>query len=443
MLNRRILAFVAVLALVVCAAPADAQQASRPYRGLFGGSGQGPQSLGLNMSFFGAYDSNVLASQPTGNVDPRYQQSGGYGGATASLDYNRNVGQTVFDFSGGTSYRYYPSYKAMNGANSFASAGLSTKLSPRTTLKATESAAYSPYYSLGALPGAPPGQTGDVAPINPEYPLLQQSIISLYSSGSLAYQTSARSSFAADYSINYRDYRSRDSHYSNWLAGGTYSYLMTRYTSAQFAYHYGEGRYPLMAVSGGTRSDRSHNVSFGMSYTLPISPSRSMTMGFAVGTSIYSTIGPAGTTPADNYSASNRVIWTGSAYLSRQIARSWSGSVSYTRGLQYVTGFSGPFYSDSVSASLGGYMGSRGHLTLGGAYSSGQVRPVGTGYGYGTYSGRVNYQLALGRYLATFVEYGYYHYLFDQTVLLPTGINRGVNRQSAQVGLNLWLPLFR
>ncbi len=164
MLNRRILAFVAVLALVVCAAPADAQQASRPYRGLFGGSGQGPQSLGLNMSFFGAYDSNVLASQPTGNVDPRYQQSGGYGGATASLDYNRNVGQTVFDFSGGTSYRYYPSYKAMNGANSFASAGLSTKLSPRTTLKATESAAYSPYYSLGALPGAPPGQTGDVAP---------------------------------------------------------------------------------------------------------------------------------------------------------------------------------------------------------------------------------------------------------------------------------------
>jgi hypothetical protein len=168
-----------------------------------------------------------------------------------------------------------------------------------------------------------------------------------------------------------------------------------------------------------------------------------MTFGFSVGTSLYSTVTPNGTTPGDSFSLSNHVLVTGSANLNRQIGRSWSGTVSYSRGLQYVQGFSGPFFSDSVSAGLSGYVNARGRLSLSAAYSSGQVHPVGTSQGYGTYSGQAGYQLAVGRYLAVSADYSYYHYLFDQAATLPVGMNQGVNRQSIRVGLNIWLPLLR
>mgnify|MGYP005815305575 CR=1 FL=1 len=448
MSNRRFVvrAAAALLSLFVCAAPAFAQRPrpDRPYRGLFGGNGADPnsvQQLDLNASLSGAYDSNVLASQQSGSIDPRYQQNGAYGNASVSVDYTRKTERASWDVTGGGSYRVYPSYKRMNGGNYFGSFGVSAQPSAKTTLSATESATYSPYLALGAIPGAPSGDTGGISPINPDFPLLQEKILSLSSSASLSHQASARSTVAIDYTFGYTDYRETARHNQNWDVGGTYSYLLSRRTTMRLGYHYGETSYPQSL--GGTQRSRSHSADFGMSHTRPLSPSRSMTLGFTAGATLYDALQPEGSPSPESVYAGRRVLVNGSAFLTRQIGRSWSGTVSYTRGLQYTPGFSSPFFSDSVTAGLSGFVSPRGRVTLAAAYSSGAVDPVGGGRNFGTYSGQAGYQLAVNRIVAVFTNYSYYHYLFDTGVTLPVGLNRGVNRHSVSVGVNLWAPLLR
>lgn len=429
----RVRAGAAVLALVVCAATAQAQRPrpDRPYRGLFGGSGANPnstQQLDLNISLFAAYDDNVLASAPQSGFDPRFQKSGNYDGGTISLDYTRRAGRATIDFTGGSTYRYYPSLSELNSANSFMSVGLSSKLSPRTDFRATESASYSPFYSLGAVPGLTTLVPGGIAPITSDYPLAQDSALSLMSSAALDHRLTPRASLSVDYLVQYTKYRASDRVYESWLGGGRYSYQLNSRASMRLGYHYHRYQSVLVGVSLPTSG---HDVDFGMDFTRPLSPSRTMTFGFAAGTSVYRS------------AAATYVLATGSAYLTRQISRSWSMNLSYSRGIQYVAGFSSPFFSDSVSGGLSGYLSPRSSVHVSGAYSNGQAGIGTSNQGYKTYSGVAGYQFALNRFIALTVDYDYYHYVFGPTVPLPPGINRGLNRQSIRGGLNLWLPLLR
>jgi hypothetical protein len=414
----------------VCAAPASAQRPrpDRPYRGLFGGNGADPnsaQQLDLNVSLSAAYDDNVLASTGQIGIDPRFQQSGNYENGTISLDYTRRGKRATIDFTGGGSYRYYPSSGEMNGYSSFASVGVSAKLSPMTDVKATESASYLPFYSLGAIPGGTPGQ---ITPILSDYPLVQDSAISVSSSASIDHRVTQRASFSADYLAQYTKYRASDRTYDNWTAGGGYGYKLSGRTSMRLGYHYVRSGYLIAGVSQPTEG---HNLDFGMDYTKPLSPSRAMTFGFTVGTSIYKSL------------SQTHYLVTANGYLSRQISRSWSGNLSYNRGVQYVPGFASPFFSDSVTAGLSGFVDRRSSLHLNASYSNGQAGIGTTGQGFKTYSGVAGYQFALNRFIALTADYNYYHYIFDSSVVLPVGLNRGLNRQSIRGGLTLWLPLLR
>lgn len=379
---------VALLALVVCAAPALAQRPrpDRPYRGLFGGNGADPnstQALDVNVSLFGGYDDNVLAATPQGGIDPRFQKSGNYEGGTISLDYTRKAGRATFDFTGGTSYNYYPAISQMNGTDSFASVGVSAKLSPRTSFRATESASYLPFYSLGAIPGLTTAP-GGVAPITSDYPLAQDSALAFSSSASLDHSVTSRSSLSADYRVQFTTYRASDRKYDTWAAGGGYSYKLSSRTSMRLAYHY--SNYDN-TVSGVNQPTESHDLTIGIDSTRQLSPSRTMTFGFNVGTSVYRSPASSGT-PGDVMSPyQNRFLVTADAHLTRQISRSWSGNLAYNRGIQYVQGFPGPFFSDSVSAGLGGFLSPRSRLNLSASYSNGQVGVATTGQGYKTYWG--------------------------------------------------------
>ncbi len=445
--NARLIAraAVAVLALVVCAAPASAQRArpDRPYRGLFGGNGANPnsaQQLDLNFSLFGAYDDDVMADRGQSSLDSRFQKSGNYEVGTISLDYSRRAGRATFDFTGGTTYRYYPSIKQMDGANSFVSVGLTVKLSPQTDFRATESASYSPFYSLGAIPGPITPPPGEVAPIGSDYPLLSNSALSLYSSASLEHRLTPRSSLSADYSLNYVDSRYSAQTFRNWGAGGRYSYRVTSTLGVHLGYHYHRA---LSALYYANRPIDGHDIDVGIDYSRALSFSRKTTVGFTTGTSIYRSFTPNGALTSTDWLYKTHYLVTGSAYLNRQMGRSWTGRLSYERGLQFVQGLGNPFFADSVSASVGGFAGSRSHLTFSAAYTNGQVGIAMTGQGYGSYLGVTDYQFALSRFVALSASYSYYHYLFDPTVPLPTGMNRGMNRQSVRVGLNLWVPLLR
>jgi hypothetical protein len=438
-------AAVAILAALVCAAPASAQRPrpDRPYRGLFGGNGADPnstQQLDLNASLFGAYDDNVLANQLQFGVDPRFQQSGGYGTGTVSLDYTRRAGRATFDFTGGTTYRYYPSLSQLDGANSFVSAGLTAKLSSRTNFSATESASYSPFYSLGAIPGMMTPSPGEIAPIGSDYPLLLESALSLYSSASLEHRLTPRASLTADYTLQYTDYRTGNQVLDNWAAGGRFGYRLTSRASLRLGYHYRRSTSPLYF---GGQPVVGHDIDVGIDYNRALSFSRKTTVGFTTGTSIYRSFTSNGSLISTDWAYKTHFLATGSAYLNRQMGRSWTGRLSYQRGLQFVPGFGNPFFADSVSASLGGFVGARSNLNLSAYYSSGQLGIVTTGQGYKSYVGAADYQFALSRFVALSANYTYYHYLFDPTVVLLPGMNRGLNRQSVRVGLNLWLPLLR
>jgi hypothetical protein len=435
MLNSRfhVFAGVAVFALVVCAAPSYAQRPrpDRPYRGLFGGNGADPnstQALDLNISLSGAYDQNILASSGQIGIDPRFQQSGNYDNGTISLDYSLRIPRVTFDFTGGTSYRYYPSSSQMNGSSSFVSVGMSAKLSPMTDFRATESASYLPFYSLGAVPGLTTETPGQIAPILTNYPLVQDSAISVSSSASVDHRLTSRASFSADYMAQYTKYRASGRLYDSGLAGSTYRYKLNSRATMRLGYHYSRYNY---TVSGLSQPTQSHDVDLGMDYTKPLSPTRTMTYGFTVGTSVAKVV------------ATSHVLATGSAYLNRQVSRSWSANLSYSRGIQYVAGFSSPFFSDSVAAGLSGFLSPRSRLNLSAAYSNGQAGIATTNQGYKTYSGVAGYQFALNQFIALTADYDYYHYIFDPTVTLPFGLNRGLNRQSIRGGLTLWLPLLR
>jgi opacity protein-like surface antigen len=315
----------------------------------------------------------------------------------------------------------------MNGTSSFLSVGLSTKLSPRTSFRATESASYLPFYSLGAIPGLTTAP-GGIAPITSDYPLAQDSAFALSSSASLDHSVTSRSSFSADYLIRYTTYRTADRKYDTWAAGGGYSYRLSSRTSMRFGYHY--RRYDNTA-SGVSQPTESHDINFGMDSTRPLSPTRTMTFGFNVGTSVYRSV------------TTSHYLVTGNVHVNRQISRSWTGNVTYDRGIQYVQGFPNPFFSDSVSAGLSGYLSPRSSVHVSGAYSNGQAGVTTSDQGFRTYSGVAGYQFALNKFIALSADYHYYHYVFDPTVVLPAGVNRGLNRQSVRVGLNLWLPLLR
>jgi hypothetical protein len=434
------------ITLMVCAPPAYAQRPrpDRPYRGLFGGNGASPnsaQQLDVNVSLFASYDDNLLASTSQGYVgDPRFQQSGGYGAGNISLDYTKRVRKATFELSGGTGYRYYRSMDELNGFNSFLSIGLSATLSPKTEVRISESLSYTPYYSFSPAAGIRPPAPGDIIPNNPDNPLAEEPALGAYSSLSMRRDLTRRSSLNGEYTFSYFDYRNRELPFRSWAAGGGYTYRLNTRANMRAAYHYRRG------VSGlyyANQSIDTQDVEVGFDYTKRLSPSRTMALGFMLGPSIYRSYVPVETAGGTEDREQTLHPVRGSAYLTTQIARSWSLGVNYSRGVQYTQGFSDPFFSDYVTVGLTGFVSERSRMTFGAGYNAGTVGYATVGRGYDTVTATASYQYALARWAALFVNYGYYHYLFEQSVQLPQALARGQDRSSVSVGMNLWAPLLR
>jgi hypothetical protein len=51
-------------------------------------------------------------------------------------------------------------------------------------------------------------------------------------------------------------------------------------------------------------------------------------------------------------------------------------------------------------------------------------------------------QAALSRNIAAFVQYFYYRYFYEETVL-PIGLPSEFDRQGVRFGLSFWVPLLR
>jgi hypothetical protein len=455
----RPLALLALTLLVSAPSWAQRPRPDRPYRGLFGGDGADPnsdQALDMSASLSAAYDDNVLGNETLGGVDPRFQESGAYAAGSLSVDYTRHAGRADVDLTGGSTYRYYPTIQVLDGASYFESIGVTVRLAPRTTMRATESLTYTPYYGLGALTTVF-GTTaaGDLAPIGYTAPLVKRAAVIEFGSTSVDYRLTSRATLTGDASYGSADYHEPQyPAFQNWAAGGMFSYRLDPNATLKLGYHFRRGTFGLYA---GNEPIDSHDLDVGMDYSRPLSASRKTTVGFTTGSTIYSSFDtlaqatggaapPAtpGTLSATDLYLRTHYTVTGTAFLNRQIGRSWNARINYSRGLQYVEAFPNPFFSDSVNAAATGFWGERSRLNFSAGYTNGSVGTVTvTPQSYVMSNGVANYQMALTRFVAMFAEYDYYHYTFDQSVVLPAGMSHSLNRNSVRVGVNLWAPLLR
>ena len=129
----------------------------------------------------------------------------------------------------------------------------------------------------------------------------------------------------------------------------------------------------------------------------------------------------------------------GDAQVSRGFRRTWSAQLAYARSTEFVAGFTGPLFSDAVTASVGGLIAPRAEWSSMVGASSGEVGS-GEGRTFVTYSGNTRLTVGMTRRLGAYGQYTFTHYN------LPTGltafeIRPRLSRHSASAGISMWLPL--
>jgi len=135
------------------------------------------------------------------------------------------------------------------------------------------------------------------------------------------------------------------------------------------------------------------------------------------------------------------VFVTGNAALLHTLSRTWLARASYQRAVRFVQGFSQPFLSDSMTANVSGYVSRRFSLTFESSYTGGTVGTADVGNSFREYVATTYGQVALSRHWALFGQALYYHYNYDQAIVMPEGLPPALNRSGIRIGLTTWIPL--
>lgn len=431
---------VAVLGLFLCASSgfAEAQSARpmRPYRGLFGGNGVGSGKLDFTLSTYSGYDDDLLTRSGS-RPDSRFRLRGYFAGADATLAYAKPGDRVSLDVTSGTVLRYFPQLDRVEVITQVVQAGLSVGLTRRTRFSLSQQAAYHPWYvptganSLGSVPSG----AVDLSLAGPDFAISDFSSYTFASTARLTQTLSRRSSVTAFYRFRYNDTGRQASDSRVQGGGGRFDHRLTRGAS----FHAGYG-YRVATYDGEGRTVRVHDLDVGVDYSRALSLSRRTVLRFGSGSSLIVRDRARGAEGRGAQASLYRVL--GFAALSHQIGRSWTAQLTYRRETAFLDGLSEPLFVDGVTAELGGALGRRTRLSARAGYSNGSV-------GFGgrnnrrleSYVASLRLQAALTRYLAFYTQFLYYHQLFDETVELPVGIGRGLDRKGVRVGLTLWLPL--
>jgi hypothetical protein len=130
----------------------------------------------------------------------------------------------------------------------------------------------------------------------------------------------------------------------------------------------------------------------------------------------------------------------GNATLSRSLG-AWDASIGYTRGTSYIIGFTEPFDLDSANAGIGGPIVPRLFLSVGAGASRGQqiFAQAGT---ITAYTGSARLQLALVSNVGLYAQASYYNYAIPNALQI-FGFMPQLERRSATVGINAWMPLLK
>jgi hypothetical protein len=429
MVLRRAVRIAAAIALMLSTARVGYGQSAatgRSFHGLFGPAPDDqtrPSQLDLNWSLYGAQDIDDTGLLDLDRALPASQT---YSGANMSLAYTRRALHKTLKLNATSATRYYPDLDRLVSTRYSGDVMFTIVPADRWQVQTSGTVSYSPFYQvvLGASPGLP---GGELAGPNADYAAARQESLTYASYLGARRTFSPTSSMDMSYEMRYTQFLGA-AQFADQRAGFRY----TRAVSKSFALNLGYRQSAVTPVRGSEeRAIYGSNVDIGLGYNRTLFSSSRTSISFTSGTSTVST------------AAGSQFMVTGSARLTRQMSRLWTAQLLYDRGVQVPEGTLRPFFSDTVTGSISGYLNRRVVFRAFPSYARGTAGVGAQSNPYDSLSSTTRLEVALGRRVAVYLEHFYYRYAFANNNDLPPMLAGGLNRNGARVGLTLWTPVIR
>ena len=332
----------------------------RPFRRIFGVQtplAANSQRLEMTMNVSGGYDDNILA-QDAQEGDPR-QLSGFYPASTAELRYSRRWGTALLDIIGAAAMQYYPQLEQEEQLDQNYDGAISFEgpIGSRYRVILGHSMAAANFYTLGGLAEElpdrplPPGQ--ELLDPNALFGVAREGGWQSHSRAALSRRTGRRGSLEFSYGYTQTEFSALRSKFST--AGIRYNHTVGRSSTLVSGYTYRraepEGSDPLIF----------HDIDIGIDYHRSLGRSRRTSVSFSTGTAVVQ----------DETDREYRVL--GQAQLTHLVGRSWSTSVGYHRGLEFLDALSQLAATDAFTATLNGFLTPALETTISATYSHGYL----------------------------------------------------------------------
>jgi hypothetical protein len=363
-----------------------------------------------------------------------FQASGFYTVFTPALEFDSQAGRHVqVAVTASSNVRYYNELHETLVTNHALGAGLSAGLGSKTTISFNQGLTYSPAQLYGLFAGSAAPMIGEV--INPasNYSIDNTKSYASASAAKVSQKLNNRLSLSLESNVRitnfvgsnprYLDIRTKD-------AGAQFSYTLSRGTGLQFGYTYRQAEYVGSPVTS------EQNFIIGLEHSRILSRTRKTVYSFLMGSTLArAPIVTASTDLRQQY----RLI--GDASVTHQLGRTWSLQGNYHRGLGYIQGFQAPVFTGAYSAAANGFLNRRTDVNFSAAYSTGEGALTGTPSQFTTYTGNARLRYAVSRTWATYVEYLFYYYNFNQNLATPIGLPPSLTRNGIRAGVTLWIPM--
>jgi hypothetical protein len=423
--------------------PESAPESVRAYRGLFGGAdfdANAHQTLNLSMSLMEAYDGNRLAEAAT--VTPTVFQTGGfYTGFVPSMDFELHTERLHVAATAGSNLRYYGDLHQVVAISHSLGAGLTAQITRTTTLFVNQGVSYAPASLYGLFAKSAEPAPGDVIAPAADYATNSERSYAYATNASITQSLTPRATLSFTSDGRYITFVGNEPGFSDlhsYDAGGRLTYAVDRDVKLRLGYTYRDTQYSA------NRTISEHDLDVGIDYTRPLSRTRRTTVGFSVGPTSANVPAPVSTNQPSIAESRRRQYWVGGdAFLNHQMGRSWNVRGTMRRGVVYVASLTDPVLTNALGVVTEGFLNRRTDLVASGAYTVGvSAWDASTGT-VATYTGDVRLRFAMSKVLATYMEYVYYNYSFDQSLPLPPSIPPRFSRNGVRIGLTLWAPVRR
>ena len=126
-------------------------------------------------------------------------------------------------------------------------------------------------------------------------------------------------------------------------------------------------------------------------------------------------------------------------------SRAWSVSFQANRAVAVLSGVSAtPSVNDNLEARINGSFHRRLRVALVTAYTRGDAPAGGVVVtsGSNAVTGTLETRYGIASWCGIFGSYSYYHHRVQDASMIASGLPPVYDRQTARIGLTLWLPLY-